>query len=563
MAVLYVLAVDAEVIDGRLVVRASTRASGRAARVPVQGQRAPAAPPAPPSRRPRGPPVHRTHGPALLRPPPRRHRHHRHPTPPAEGATHDPHDPSASVATNGQTSARARAGVGRDRPGDHAQGRRRRPRTTSRAPAGTTSTATSHPAGGSAAAPTRSASSGEVDDDDFLALMDGRDPIDGELLGTAPHRPHRARASTSPARPRSRCRCCTPRRRPHPPGGPRRPRRRGRAAAFGWIEDHAHCRYRVNGEIWTVDADGLVAVGVPPAHQPGARPADPHPPGDRQPGHGPRRPVARPRRPHPQARPAHRLGPLRRGAASRADRPPRCPLEARSRTAWPRSPTPPRHVLDGFSQRTEQYEVATATTRSSASSSSSAAYPPRGSAGPSNARPSIDSRPAKTSDDAADLHERLARPGSPTSASRPSDYLAAGHRPDPAARTRRPAIDRDGHRRRRVLAARHAVGVATRRDHPGDRRRPAHPARRSPPPRSSNGPTGSRRRPRTPTWSTSPGRSPTASPLRRDGRPVTEGALDRMLTTQRHPRRGGARPHRRPTLERRRRTRRRRPRRRR
>src|SRR5690606_500441 len=25
---------------------------------------------------------------------------------------------------------------------------------------------------------------GDVDDDDFLALMDGRDPVDGELLGT-------------------------------------------------------------------------------------------------------------------------------------------------------------------------------------------------------------------------------------------------------------------------------------------------------------------------------------------------------------------------------------------
>jgi hypothetical protein len=28
------------------------------------------------------------------------------------------------------------------------------------------------------------------------------------------------------------------------------------AAAVGWIEDHAHCRYRVDGEVWTVDARG-------------------------------------------------------------------------------------------------------------------------------------------------------------------------------------------------------------------------------------------------------------------------------------------------------------------
>ena len=32
------------------------------------------------------------------------------------------------------------------------------------------------------------------------------------------------------------------------------------AAAFGWIEDHAHCRHRVDGEVWTVDARGLVAA---------------------------------------------------------------------------------------------------------------------------------------------------------------------------------------------------------------------------------------------------------------------------------------------------------------
>ena len=53
-------------------------------------------------------------------------------------------------------------------------------------PAGTTSTATSRPAGGSAwrrrARPRRG-----VDDDDFLSLMDGLDPTTSELLGTSHH----------------------------------------------------------------------------------------------------------------------------------------------------------------------------------------------------------------------------------------------------------------------------------------------------------------------------------------------------------------------------------------
>src|SRR5205807_4074317 len=32
------------------------------------------------------------------------------------------------------------------------------------------------------------------------------------------------------------------------------------AAMVGWIEDHAHTRYRVGGEVMTFDAEGIVAA---------------------------------------------------------------------------------------------------------------------------------------------------------------------------------------------------------------------------------------------------------------------------------------------------------------
>ncbi|QYG93247.1 relaxase domain-containing protein [Iamia sp. SCSIO 61187] len=100
---------------------------------------------------------------------------------------------------------------------------------------------------------------GQVDDDPFLALMDGRDPIDGALLGTSHHERTVRGFDVTCSAPKSVSVLFAI--------GDERIRKdvldahdAAVAAAFGWIEDHAHCRYRVDGEIWTVDADGLIAA---------------------------------------------------------------------------------------------------------------------------------------------------------------------------------------------------------------------------------------------------------------------------------------------------------------
>ncbi len=100
--------------------------------------------------------------------------------------------------------------------------------------------------------------SGDVDDDDFLTLMDGRDPLDGELLGTR-HTDRTVRGfDVTCSAPKSVSLLYAI--------GDDHTRKEvldahdaAVAAAFGWVEDHAHCRYRVNGEIRIVDADGLIA----------------------------------------------------------------------------------------------------------------------------------------------------------------------------------------------------------------------------------------------------------------------------------------------------------------
>lgn len=101
--------------------------------------------------------------------------------------------------------------------------------------------------------------SGEVDDDDLLALMDGRDPVDGESLGTSHHERTVRGFDVTCSAPKSVSVLFA-----IGDDGVRQEvldaHDAAVAAVFGWIEDHAHCRYRVDGEIWTVDADGLVAA---------------------------------------------------------------------------------------------------------------------------------------------------------------------------------------------------------------------------------------------------------------------------------------------------------------
>ncbi len=100
---------------------------------------------------------------------------------------------------------------------------------------------------------------GEVEDEDFLAFMDGRDPASGELLGTG-HNERTVRGFDVT--------CSAPKSvsvlyaigDDHVRSEVLEAHDAAVAAAFGWIETHAHCRYRVDGEVWTVDAQGLVAA---------------------------------------------------------------------------------------------------------------------------------------------------------------------------------------------------------------------------------------------------------------------------------------------------------------
>ncbi len=100
---------------------------------------------------------------------------------------------------------------------------------------------------------------GEVDDDAFLSVMDGRDPATGELLGTGHHERTVRGFDVTCSAPKSVSVLFAI--------GDDRVRTEvldahdaAVAAPFGWIQDHAHCRYRVDGEVWTVDARGLVAA---------------------------------------------------------------------------------------------------------------------------------------------------------------------------------------------------------------------------------------------------------------------------------------------------------------
>lgn len=100
--------------------------------------------------------------------------------------------------------------------------------------------------------------SGAVDDDDFLAVMDGYDP-GGRLLGTR-HTDRTVRGFDVT--------CSAPKSVPvlfaigddHVRSEVLAARDAAVEAALAWIEDHAHCRHRVNRQIWTVDASGMIAA---------------------------------------------------------------------------------------------------------------------------------------------------------------------------------------------------------------------------------------------------------------------------------------------------------------
>lgn len=100
---------------------------------------------------------------------------------------------------------------------------------------------------------------GPVDEDDFLALMDGLDPRTGRLLGTR-HTERTVRGyDVTCSAPKSVSVL-------YAIGGDAVRAQvvdahdAAVAAVVDWIERHAHTRYRVNGEVCVFDADGIVAA---------------------------------------------------------------------------------------------------------------------------------------------------------------------------------------------------------------------------------------------------------------------------------------------------------------
>jgi conjugative relaxase-like TrwC/TraI family protein len=100
---------------------------------------------------------------------------------------------------------------------------------------------------------------GEVDEDDFLALMSGEDPNTGRLLGT-PHTERTVRGfDVTCSAPKSVSVLFAV--------SDEAVRRQvldahdaAVAAAVDWIDRHAHCRYRINGQVCVLDADGITAA---------------------------------------------------------------------------------------------------------------------------------------------------------------------------------------------------------------------------------------------------------------------------------------------------------------
>ncbi|MCU1498452.1 MAG: conjugal transfer protein (TraA-like protein), partial [Acidimicrobiales bacterium] len=100
---------------------------------------------------------------------------------------------------------------------------------------------------------------GTLDDDDFLALMAGLDPGSGTDLGTH-HTGRTVRGlDVTCSAPKSLSVLFAV--------GDEHTRREALAAhdaavevVVDWIERHGHCRHRVNGQIWTVDAHGIAAA---------------------------------------------------------------------------------------------------------------------------------------------------------------------------------------------------------------------------------------------------------------------------------------------------------------
>jgi conjugative relaxase-like TrwC/TraI family protein len=100
---------------------------------------------------------------------------------------------------------------------------------------------------------------GEVDDADFLALMDGRHPASGRPLGTSNHKRTVRGFDVTCSAPKAVSTLYVL--------GDDHVREQvtdahdaAVAAMVDWIEQHALCRYRVDGDVRIFDAEGIVAA---------------------------------------------------------------------------------------------------------------------------------------------------------------------------------------------------------------------------------------------------------------------------------------------------------------
>ena len=124
---------------------------------------------------------------------------------------------------------------------------------------------------------------GEVRDSDFLAVMAGTNPRTDELLGRWYGEESVRGFDVTASAPKSVSELFAV----GPPGVRQTvldAHDQAVGAMVGWVERHAHTRFRIAGQVAVVDNQGIIAAGFRQHTSLALDPQAAHPCGDRQPG---------------------------------------------------------------------------------------------------------------------------------------------------------------------------------------------------------------------------------------------------------------------------------------